>query len=453
MVEVYDTELTADHWSDPEGNRLPMGEWTVEEDEVLDPDSLTDVTPEEDFQGYTGNEGSPLERWYRHAAVFLWPEARHFQIICSRDSRGVVPELGRMIDRRKHAKSKDRATLDAQCRELAAAIIARWPEREFSGAPAEGEDPSAGSLLECLVTLDAPQLIGDFLGAAMNKDASADPRRSVVRVAEKFGWQTFRPQLVSVMKDTNTESMERNVRLLESVCTAKPRKKDGWADLAIVLAQELVSAIESLDGQRSPNSYVDEDWYPRKLNRAEVLAGVARSLIATDQSDLMSRFIDHALATPKKYPLTEAHIKAIDSLRPWLTKHVKGPFPALSRWLEGVRRQLEALTAQEPQEPKDFRRAAPVDCNCELCSELKRFLEDPREKVHRFPVRKELRRHLHSQIDRNKIDLIHQTERKGSPQTLVCTKNTASFQASLKKYHEDREHLATIKAIQAGLPK
>ena len=48
----------------------------------------------------------------------------------------------------------------------------------------------------------------------------------------------------------------------------------------------------------------------------------------------------------------------------------------------------------------------------------------------------------------HKIDLTHVTDRSGSPQTLVCTKTTASYQASLKKYHEDQEHLETIKAIR-----
>jgi hypothetical protein len=454
MVEVYDTDLTADHWSDPEGNRLPMGELTIEEDEVLDSESLTDVTPEEDFQGYTGNEGSPLERWYRHAAVFLWHEARHFEIICSRDSRGVVPELGRMVARRKRAAAKDRPALETQCRDLAAAIVARWPKQDYAriAAEAQSETSPASHLLECLVELDVPDLIGEFLGTALTRDVSADPGPAVVVVGQKYGWPTFQTQLASVMKETSIQSIERNVRLLETIATARPRKKEGWEDLCTALAQELIAAIETLDRKPLPPGY-NEEWYPDKVDRAEVLAGMARSLIAIGQSDLMSRWIDNTLGAPKRYRLTEAHIRAIVSLGPWLKKHVKEPFPALTKWVDAVRKQLEALTAREPQEPKDFRRAAPVDCKCELCSELKRFLEDPHEKVHRFPVRKELRQHLHQQIDRNKIDLIHQTERKGSPQTLVCTKNTASFQASLKKYHEDQEHLATVKAIQTGLPK
>jgi hypothetical protein len=454
MLEVYDTELTADHWSDPEGNRLPMGELMIDEDEVLDPESLTDVRPEEDFQGYTGNEGTPLDRWYRHAAIFLWPEDRHFEIICSRDSRGVVAELARMIAGRKRAGAKDRAAVEAQCRQLAAAIVSRWPGQDYA-RDRDGNEPEASPasrLLECLAELDEPRLIGDFLGSAPIKDVSADPGPSIVMVGQKYGWPTFQAQLASVMKETSIRTIGRNVRLLETIGTARPRKKGGWEDLCKALAQELIAAIETLDRKRLPAGY-DEDWYPDKVDRAQVLAGLARSLIATGQSELMSRFIDHALATPKKYPLTEAHIQAIVSLRPWLKKHVREPLPALTNWLDSVRKHLEVFTSQEPPEPTDFRRAAPISCQCADCAELKQFLKDPREATRRVRAKESIRKHLEQEIRHHKCDLDLRTERTGSPHTLVCTKNKASYHASLKKYHEDQEHLKTIKAIQAELPR
>src|SRR5262249_19377302 len=155
-------------------------------------------------------------------------------------------------------------------------------------------------------------------------------------------------------------------------CTASPRKKEGWKDLCEALAQELIVAIEALDRKRLPPGY-DDDWYPDKVDRAEVFAGLARALIATGQSDQMAGFLDHAFATPKKYPLTEVQIKAIVSLRPWLKRHVKEPFPALTRWLDSVRKHLEAFTSEEPPEPTDFRRAAPITCQCADCAELKQF--------------------------------------------------------------------------------
>jgi hypothetical protein len=62
------------------------------------------------------------------------------------------------------------------------------------------------------------------------------------------------------------------------------------------------------------------------------------------------------------------------------------------------------------------------------------------------------RSHIEQIVRTDKCDVVHTTERIGSPHTLVCTKTTASFEARLKKYHENLKHLATLRSIEADLP-
>ncbi len=50
---------------------------------------------------------------------------------------------------------------------------------------------------------------------------------------------------------------------------------------------------------------------------------------------------------------------------------------------------------------------------------------------------------------KHKLDLDCRTDKNDKPQALVCTKNTASFERRLKKYHEDKEHLAKLLEIQS----
>ena len=94
-------------------------------------------------------------------------------------------------------------------------------------------------------------------------------------------------------------------------------------------------------------------------------------------------------------------------------------------------------SARPPEPPRDWAIAAPVPCDCEICTELKAFCRDPAASVLRFPLRKELRRHLHRQIDAYGLDMFHETERRGRPFTLVCTKNRASHRRRLDRYAED----------------
>ena len=222
---------------------------------------------------------------------------------------------------------------------LATAILAKWPENRF--ARTHSQEPNTGNLLETLAALEEPGLIRGFLGNVMVKDASVDPGESVVTACQAHGWETFQQELLAVMKSTTIETIERNVRLLEHVGSSRPRKAEGWAELCAVLARELVSAIEKID--RQPATY---DYRSREANRAEILAGLARSLIVTEQSEQLSRVVDHALASPKNYPLTEAHMAALVSLQAWLKKHVKKPSAALTRWLASCQEQLETLTAR-----------------------------------------------------------------------------------------------------------
>src|SRR5262249_22654752 len=256
----------------------------------------------------------------------------------------------------------------------------------------------------------------------------------------KHGWPTFRPELEAVFKGTTRGSLARNLRVLERLCLAKPRKKDGWLELCTSLAGSLLQTMETIDRDRSATGY-----YGERVERAELLSGLARALLATGQEEHLARLVAHALGKPKQYPLTEAHIKALLALRSWLQKNVKQPSAALSGWVAAVREQLEALTAKAPEAPADFRRPAKLSCSCADCRELADFLAGGREEVHRLRVAQGRRDHLENTIRNDHCDVSCKTERTGSPYTLVCTKTTRSYQESVRKYEQDQEHLAAIR--------
>jgi hypothetical protein len=445
MEEVFETALTAEHWIDADGNRPPLGTLDVDEDEVLDPEGLQDVTPEEEFEGYTGNAGMTLDRWYRHAAVFLWPNTRHFEVLCDAGIASAVAILGPMVQQWQQS-GKKAAALRAECAAFAAVIIARWTNQPHIGSGIGAGPP--GQLFPLLETLDEPALIEAYLREVLPRDAAADPGASLVAVCRQHGWETFQPALQTALQQTTAETVGRNVRLLEHLCLASARGEPGWAELCQVLAQTLVAALEGID--QAPAT-PDWDWRSKRVVRADVLVGLARALLATGQEERLAHLVDHALARPEKYPLATAHVMALKLLEPWLAKHVKQASPALAHWLAACCEQLEALTAEEPQPPADYRRTAAVSCTCGDCSELKRFLNDPQEPEHRFRVVQARRSHLEERIRAAGSDLDLRTERKGSPHTLVCTKNRASYQAKLDKFRQDQKDLAALRSIQAGM--
>jgi hypothetical protein len=445
MGEIYDSDLSAAQWSDSEGHGLPIGELAVNEDELLDPDALGGVDPEEQFEGYTGNAGMTLDHWYRHAAIFLWPESLHFKILCDSGAQQVVPVLKDMVAQWKKAGRSEGAELKQQCIALAAAMLARWPERHHAGYyPAK--DTETGDLLKTLAALDDVGLIRTYVGEVLAKDDGLEPGPALVTVCQEHGWAAFQKELSAVCKSTTPHSLPRNVRILEQLGTAKVRQKDGWSELCGRLGEELLAALERIDAAPAT------DWQARGVPRLEVLTALTKALVGAERSELLSCLVNHALATPMQYPLDATLLPALLGLGPWLEEHLAQPSDAVSRWLAACREQLEALTVKKPQMPTDCRRDVHVSHDCADCRELKHFLQDPNESVHRFTAAQDRRSHLEHMIQQYGIDLDCKTEQRGRPYTLVCTKNTKSYHAKLKKYHQDLEHRATIRALEKALP-
>ncbi len=190
-----------------------------------------------------------------------------------------------------------------------------------------------------------------------------------------------------------------------------------------------------------------------RLNREKLLAGLAQTLLLSEQFAQLSGLVAHVMARPVKYPLLPLQFAVLTGLEPWLVKNVKKPCPPLTEWIASCCTQLEALTENMPKPPADYRRGVTVQCSCKDCGDLKRFLDDPNEPMRRFPIAQNQRKHVISSVEKYHCDIECSIDRSKSPHVLVCTKNTASYQASLATYHANRERLAKLRAIEGKLPR
>ena len=101
-------------------------------------------------------------------------------------------------------------------------------------------------------------------------------------------------------------------------------------------------------------------------------------------------------------------------------------------------------SATAPEEPGDWKIASEIDCDCRHCAKLRAFCQNPAARTGRFPLRKDLRKHLHRIIDAHRLDMSHVTERRGRPYTLVCTKNRASYRRRLTEYGKDVSWMGSL---------
>ena len=145
MGEIYDESLSINHWTDRRGNMVALGEIQLNEDEIVSDQALEEWDPsDEEFEGYTGNAGMTLDRWYHRAAVVIWPREGHLDVLCGAGTEAAIGGLDAMVAQLKQTPKARREEQRKTCREFASAIIASWQPEPRGYYSAGTSDETAG---------------------------------------------------------------------------------------------------------------------------------------------------------------------------------------------------------------------------------------------------------------------------------------------------------------------
>lgn len=441
MGEVFDEGLTAGYFSDADGERMDFGEIPLDDDEIVSENPLNESQPDtEDFEGYTGNAGMTLERWYYRAAVVLWPAEFRFEVLRETGVGAVVGGLEQMVKQWKRAKKSEQAVFKQACYEYAERLIDSWTE-QAAGSYYRGESDSSARTLAQLNELGDASLIAAWLRGVLANDYSLNPGKMLGDVCKQHGWLGFQNELLDLFANTSGATVQRQSRLLAD-WSLRTDKNAVRKEICIRAAQRMMSALECWEPQRS-----ERGWQSNPVDFVTLLEQLAQSFISVEEPELLERLVTYVVARPEVFDLTGIQIPALLRLGAWLQATVKRSCAPLHRWLAATFEQLETRASHPPQKPMDWRRESTTGCDCADCKELIRFLKDPDAETLRLPLAAPRREHLHQIIQRNKIDATDFTERRGRPYTLVCIKTNASYERALQTHQIDLDHLAKIRQL------
>jgi hypothetical protein len=227
------------------------------------------------------------------------------------------------------------------------------------------------------------------------------------------------------------------IALLEALCTAKEPMTEPRRAVCAAAMEAFVQLLAELD-ERSPSAWRNGPV----LDRRKVLAPLAIALYAIGRLDRFASVVERALARPDRYGLRAVLAPAARTI------HAHDPSlgadPAVRRLREHVVAKLRTATASPPAEPTDWRQDVDLRCDCEDCAELAAFARDPDAEVHRFKMADARRQHLQEQIRIGKLDMTHDIDRSGRPQTLVCTKTRGAYERAMARHEKDVRWLEAL---------
>jgi hypothetical protein len=437
MDEVFDESMTLSYWIDAHGNEKDFGDMNLEAEDILDGTDLSATPFRQEVHEATGNEGVTMDRWYRHGVVVLWPADRYFRILASEGQAAALPALAELIDSESEPANSD------ACLTFAREIIHEWQASQPSYYDRGARSSYTAEMLTQLKRLADADLAAQFIQEAMVYDYSGSEGALLSALCDQFGYAALAPALThfiaSQLPTERRASLKATVEIFADLCYSTSPMTAEHNAVCRALAGVLQGVMEQWD-----RHVETAPWLRASETREGMVESLFQALCAIDAPDLLEGLVAHVLADLEHYDLHTVLIPAVKTLHGEVDEASSGA-AALLRLRQYCIDELHDLTKTPVPVPTDWAQDIEIHHNCEDCKELQRFLRDPEERVHRFRVRKDRRQHLHRQIDSHGCDMTHVTERKGSPQTLICTKTRASYERRQQQFETDTQLLAELR--------
>ncbi len=437
MDEVHERWNTLDGWAARDGSRPPFGRVELNDFELLPRGGLDEADPDESrFEESTGNEGPTLELVYRLSALVVWPCGRTVDIVAGGDIDKAVSWAAARC-----ARVGDSG--EEEVRRLLARLTDLWP----IGDPPRRQNRAA--MLELLRATGQAALAADFLNRIVTIGYDGSENDALVRLMPVIEPATAR-EFLSGFAARHTPL--RPGPVFGFLAQAARRLENAGVRWRNVLSEAAREAFSRLPAALKAASRAPADPSERWPSHAGPSRGAAMDPKAVRDVFALAWQLGLADESVRAARTIEDHPKAV------------APDRTLPQALSGMRRFDEGLadtpayallwrraadflldrSSARPAAPRNWTVASEISCACEHCAKLRAFCEDPVARVERFKLRKDLRKHLHRIIDGHRLDLEHATTRRGSPYTLVCTKNRASFERRRGRYAEDLECIGSL---------
>lgn len=414
LNELIDHEITLGWWVGADGTgeesiALYLGDHEV--CAVTPSQSLTPYAAE--YEGYMGNWGNTVDRWYRRAAVLVWPIQK---ALAARAEAGSAWALEALLAR---IESGDLAGARADALSLAPF----WRQVEADRLPraldvaARLRDP-----------LSARVVLRPFRLEMLTDQHSAGLAALVHEYGEPWAdelvdhWDAMRQPVGAERTDWVADALLPLCQMLR-------------ADAADALADHIGERVWGRLANRIRDGLRD----PHPTRRGTFLAALGQPLarLLEAVSDEGGAHISAELKAQDD-KVTELLMATLRAQRP----PARAAFHGLASDVSG---RLQRLLDAPGRDENDWS-ITWTGCGCDQCQRLETFLASQAERTLEWPLAKRGRQHVHHQIDASGLPVGHTTRRQGRPFTLVLEKTPTLFSREREKRQQaklDLDWLAT----------
>ncbi|MCU4183391.1 2OG-Fe(II) oxygenase [Acidiferrimicrobium sp. IK] len=429
---LIESEITLEQWVDPSGDRLSDLGLPVGDREVCASSGSDALDPyQSEYEGYMGNWGNTLDRWYHRGAVVVWPRSRAFAVRAEASPSWALDSIV------THVRKGD-----VSAAQESAAMLSPFWERATRAMEASGFFVKT---LRVARLVDDPALATMLLGPFRTEMLTPGNAKALGALLAGYG-EAWAKDLVAGWSARRRfhYSKGRSPRdwivMLPELCVALQESGDGGTVAARLLVRDAWKWLATTIGQG-----LDQ---PARSRREESLSQMVRPVAALLEAAALVGAVEVRDEAVELLCGEDEDIArcAIGILR--ATPTHQWPPTGLDTVASHLAVALEGRMNRPARADGDWSVELQKGCGCELCGTLRMFLQDRCKTTLEWPLAQERRSHVHRRLDDAELPVTHQTRRQGRPYTLVLTKTEAVFEQDRQRRRRDDADLAWLKQCQ-----
>jgi hypothetical protein len=427
LTELIEDDIELCHWVDRNGRRLKRKGHTVPRSMVCWTKAVDDFKPfNTEYEGYMGNYGNTLDRWYHRAAIVLWKKESEFANLFASDRDETLKKIIGLLKKDVEA---GRAAIKQ--------ILPQWPK--FAG-----DSLDAARVFEAAYFLRDAGMASKLVESSGRGSLSDKSKPHFLKLADIYGEKWCVSHLQSWEKHRSWgDSDSIIIKDLVSLTRDFSRRYRGISSW--ILESQLSRLISDDRGRNKISSL--RDIKTSLKPQLKVVSTLLKAAWTATECEIHRKLIEHVLLYPRLYP-------AVEMIRLLWDLDISGSVNVSEKWgypelFTHLKSRLEdELSFKRGKDDWSIREKSPHGCTD--CKHLQKFLSSSSERKLVWPLAKERRRHIHGVIEGLDIPVTHVTVREGSPQKLILTKTSAIFERDEAHIKVINESLARLRDIDSG---
>ena len=420
LGEMIDSYVELNCWKSVKEEKLNYGNIGVSDDEIFMTELTGKFSPfKSEHEGYMGNYGNTLDRWYHRAAIVLWPKKHHFQGI---SGTGIDYAVSIIEEASEKGSEEDlNNALDL------------WSEMAKGLREKEGLLKRALKIAENLNnSAQAKKILKYFDIKFLDPDLVKD----FMVLTDLYG-VTWCLELLQIWhRELKHEEILSSSQYLAAFidCLLKKKLKGKNQILHFITEQNVIAFVQACK---------NEKHFKRPLNlrrntneRTKKACLILDTCLKVKDKNNHKKLIQFFCSCQNLFPIESLHS---------ILKHIqKAEGVGEKDIIDYLHQTLEDFLAKGQRDKNDWSIKVTMPCRCDDCKEVESFLNSNTQNSVGLPLNTERRRHIHEEIESLGIYVSHETLRRGRPYVLVLKKLPLLFREEEKIFKCRKKILADI---------